>query len=414
MIDDVEPECLSQIRTFLDHEAFTQPVAIMPDTHAGKGSVIGFTMRMTDKVIPNVVGVDVGCGVCSVNIGKAGLPDLPVLDHRVRQRVPMGFEVNERKLVSIDEFPWNDFRRNKDKIDALFGPADGHRGAPEDEFLATCARVGSDATRTLHSVGSLGGGNHFLEIGRDENGDAWLTVHTGSRNLGLRIADYWQGIATKRTHGESKAAFKEEAARIKAEFMGRARGEKLKALKEKHAGTETAPDGLEFLTGPDAVGYMRDMAFAQSYADWNREVIIRTCLDALGANEKDRVSSVHNLIDFDDMTIRKGAIRSYEGERMVIPFNMRDGLLLCEGRSNPEWNNSAPHGAGRVLSRTQAKRQLSMEDAKDQMSKAGVFTTNIPLDEAPGAYKDSKLIEEAILPTARIVSRIKPIHNMKA
>lgn len=414
MIDQVESACIEQIKTFLDHEAFTQPVAIMPDTHAGKGSVIGFTMRMTDKVIPNVVGVDVGCGVCSVNIGKVGLPELPVLDHRVRQRVPMGFEVNERKIVSISEFPWNDFRRNKDKIDAIFGHAAGRRGAPEDEFLEVCARVGSDVTRTLRSVGSLGGGNHFIEIGRDDDGNAWITVHTGSRNFGLRVADYWQGIATKRVHAAFELPYKEEVAKIKAEFMGRARGEKLKALKEKHDGKPTVTEGLEFLTGDDAVGYMLDMAFAQAYADWNREVIIRQVLDALGVVELDRVSSVHNLIDFDDLTIRKGAIRSYEGERMVIPFNMRDGLLICEGKSNPEWNNSAPHGAGRVLSRTQAKRQLSMEDVKDQMMKAGIFTTNIPLDEAPGAYKDSKIIEAAIEPTAKIISRIKPIHNMKA
>jgi RNA-splicing ligase RtcB len=413
MIDQVEPECVEQIKTFLDHEAFTQPVAIMPDTHAGKGSVIGFTMMMTDKVIPNVVGVDVGCGVCSVNIGKAALPELPVLDNRIRQRVPMGFEVNERKLVSIDDFPWKDFRRTRDKIGSLFGFSEGP-SSKEGEFMDVCERVGSDVTRTLHSVGSLGGGNHFIEIGRDDDGNAWITIHTGSRNFGLRVADYWQGIAAKRTQGDSKAAYKEEAAKIKAEFMGRARGEKLKALKEKHAGKTTVPEGLEFLTDDDAVGYMRDMAFAQAYADWNREVIIRQILDALGVKEQDRVSSVHNLIDFDDMTIRKGAIRSYAGERMVIPFNMRDGLLICEGKSNPEWNNSAPHGAGRVLSRSAAMRQLSLDDVKDQMSKAGVFTTNIPLDEAPGAYKDSKVIEEAIKPTAKIIARIKPIHNMKA
>jgi RNA-splicing ligase RtcB len=421
MIDDVETECLSQIQYFLNHEAFTNPIAIMPDTHQGKGSVIGFTMPMTEKVVPNVVGVDIGCSMLSFNIGKTLPMDLEHFDHKIRHRVPFGVDVHESSSRDVfhmeKEFPWKETTKQSLKFALAYGIRFGEipmRSPLYDMkwFVDKCEKIGGNLRRHINSVGTVGSGNHFLETGIDSSGYIWITIHTGSRNFGKRICDYWQAKA-KKNLSKSKINYKEEVERIRKEFGESKIKEKLDEIKENNKpGIDMK--GCEYLEGEDAMGYLYDMIFAQMYSHVNKQHIKRIILDILKLDPIDEIETIHNFIDFDDFIIRKGAIRSYEGERMIIPFNMRDGILICEGKSNPEWNFSAPHGAGRVLSRGRAKRELSLETFVAQMK--GIYSTSVgrdTLDEAPGAYKDSKVIEDAIGPTATIINRIKPIHNMK-
>lgn len=422
MIDDVEPECMSQIHHFTNHLAFTNPVAIMPDCHSGKGSVIGFTMPMTDKVIPNVVGVDIGCGILSVNFGKDLGLSLEMLDHKIRQRVPFGAEVHENSAIHMkNDFPWNRANVTAQKFAAAY--RDKYGIYPEwneydmDWFMHTCEkRVGGGVRRIINSLGTLGGGNHFIETGVSESGDHWITIHTGSRNFGKRVCEYWQGKAVKWLRKDRQVELRERIEKVKQEEKdGKEIYRKIKEIKQDlklDVGIDMK--GCEWLEGEMATGYLFDMIFAQTYAEVNREYICRIIQEALKIEPLDKIETVHNFIDFHDWVIRKGAIRSYVGERMIIPFNMRDGILVCEGKSNEEWNCSAPHGAGRVMSRAKAKKTLNTEDFQKQMD--GIYSTSVgqgTLDEAPDAYKDSTIIEIAIEPTAAIVDRLKPIHNMK-
>lgn len=253
-------------------------------------------------------------------------------------------------------------------------------------------------------------GNHFIEIGRSAiTGDIWITVHTGSRNLGKKICEYWQGVASKR----GIFNIKDEIDRIKKLYP---KSEWEKSIQNvRNLAKGFIKSDLDYLDGDNKSGYLRDMVVAQEYAELNRYVIMKDIMNILGIKEGiDCIETVHNYIDFKDNIIRKGSIRSYVGERMIIPFNMQAGILVCEGKSNPDWNYSAPHGAGRVLSRSKAKEMVDLEAFKETMK--GVFSTSVgkeTLDESPFAYKDSKMIEEAIQPTADIVDRIIPIHNMK-
>lgn len=358
MLDDIDETTYSQIQTFVNNPNFKDAkVRIMPDTHAGKGSVIGFTMPVGKRVCPNIVGVDIGCGMLSVNIGNKLNLSLEEMDKRIRSVIPLGFN-------------------SKDEISVFV--------TTPDEALETIKRVGLDEDKVMKQIGTLGGGNHFIEIGKDETGNYWLTIHTGSRNFGKVICEYWQKKAIEYdVNAESK--------------------------------------DLAHLSEEDTKLYLQDMKVAQEYASSNRLDIFAYISVVLEIDDgelfSEIIESVHNFIDFDDNIIRKGAIRSYEGEQMVIPFNMRDGLLICEGKSNEDWNCSAPHGAGRVYSRNKAKAELSLEEFESTMKDAGVFSTSISkstLDESPMAYKDAKIIEDAIAPTANIIHRVKPILNIKA
>jgi len=264
----------------------------------------------------------------------------------------------------------------------------------------------------MHYWGRLS--NHFIEVGLDLHGDNWITIHTGSRNFGKCICEYWQGVASANASkvGDSKKKAIDDA---KTKYSGKELGDMIKQINSKNEKAGIKMTGLEFLEGDDVAGYLFDMLFAQTYAEFNRSVIIKSILKVLNLNEIDKIETVHNFIDFKDMIIRKGAVRSYAGERFLVPFNMRDGLLICEGMSNPDWNYSAPHGAGRLMSRTEAKKKISLETFKDQMK--DVYSTSVgvgTLDEAPDAYKDSKVIEEAIHPTAKIINRVVPFINLKA
>ena len=379
MIDEIDQATVSQIYEFLNHEAFTNPVAIMPDCHKGNGAVIGFTMELNDKIIPNVVGVDINCGMLSFDIGKSILSELSRadIDIAIRQAIPFGTNVHKISPRIDDAF----YQRASDKHrsfvtkynnrmeNVLYDPI----VYDKKWFENKCDDLGMNFDRAFKSMGTLGGGNHFIEFGKSMlTGNYWFTVHSGSRQFGQKVCLYWQRKAGK---GQ-----------------------------------------LAYLQGDDMFGYLSDMIFAQEYADWNRRQMAHRILNACGMDWSDvqqSISTSHNFIDFDDFVIRKGAIRSYVGEYMIIPFNMEDGILICSGRSNPEWNYSAPHGAGRVGSRSWAKKNLNLIDAKNRMEKSDIYFSKLPNDELKGAYKDPKIIEEAIKPTAMIVDRIKPVLAMK-
>jgi tRNA-splicing ligase RtcB len=421
MIDSVEESCMSQIVSFTNHPAFTNPIVIQTDCHAGRGSCIGFTMKMTDKLIPAVIGVDIGCGLLSYNVGPNLTMSLSDLDKRIRERIPFGCEVNEKSVLDMkDDFPWKAVNRvlqrfsqeyqEKFRIPFDASPMD------MDWFIKRCKAIGGDLRRMINSLCSLGGGNHFFEVGLSDTSDYWLTVHSGSRNFGKRICDYWQDSAIKKVKNQDREVRKEALQSIKARYKGKELYDKIKEFKSSDINLDAFPcaNDQRWLEGIDAVGYLRDMLFSQIYASINREYICRTIIGMLKLIPIDSIETVHNYIDFNDLIIRKGAITSYERERFLLPFNMRDGILICEGKSNPDWNFSAPHGAGRMMSRSQAKKNLSLDSFKDQMK--DIYSTSVEystLDEAPDAYKDSKIIEAAIEPTAKIINRIKPVLNMK-
>ncbi len=387
MIDSVEQTVLEQIYHIVNHPAFTENVVIMPDCHAGIGSVIGFTMPMGTKIIPNTIGVDIGCGMVSVNIGKKSKLKLERIDSAVKSKIPSGFKIHKKPKVDVSQvFDWVElnkrFGKVKRKIENIVGKTGFTPKTYSPSWLESVSeKIGIEFDKTVNSLGTLGGGNHFIEIGKSSiNGDIWVTVHSGSRHFGLRIAEYHQKIAKKYTEK--------------------------KGIKVKK--------GLEYLEKDMLLEYIFDMLFAQEYARVNRKIMVEIILDILDSSPKDYIESVHNYIDMEDLIIRKGAIRSYAGDRMIIPFNMRDGLLICEGKSNKEWNFSAPHGAGRVMGRREAKRVLSLEKFKRDMK--GVYSTSVSkstLDEAPDVYKKPELIEKAIKPTAEIADRILPLLNIK-
>jgi len=413
MIDQIDEETARQINTFINHPVFTNPVAIMPDCHAGKGSVIGFTMEMTDKIIPNTIGVDIGCGMLAVNIGKFPEFDPYDADKIIRTLIPFGFDVyNKKPAMNMQrQFNWKHVsERNRlfclrfnERFDAKMTPTE----YDYDGFLLKCKEIDMNAKRANNSIGTFGGGNHFIEIGKDQNDDMWLTIHTGSRQLGERICRYWQRSKANFSHQIAKVKFEIELAKIKDTYTSKADRKKISGL-IKEAKEQLGLDRpvklkeLDWIEDVAMHGYLTDMIFAQAYP---------------GAElSGDIIETVHNYIDFDDFIIRKGAIASYEGRYMIIPFNMEDGILICEGKSNPEWNYSAPHGAGRVLSRSQAKKKYNstLSSVEERMANGGIYSSVVPVDEIKEAYKDPKIIEEAIGPTAKILNRIKPILNLKA
>jgi RNA-splicing ligase RtcB len=420
MIDDVEESCIGQITQFVNHLAFTNKVSIMPDTHAGKGSVIGFTMELPpDKIIPNVVGVDINCGMLAINIGKTLFVSLEEIDRKIRDRVPFGQKVHDRPVLNFEkEFPWKMVNVNKDKFLNAYNEKYGSCGCNVtynmDWFLKKCDSTGSDIKRIINSIGTLGGGNHFIEIGKSVNtDDCWIVIHTGSRNLGKRFCEYWQHKAEKHFEKSFVDQKEIEIENAKKIFQGKELFKEIQEIKNKYR-IGINVNGLEWLETDNYFGYLFDMLFAQTYAYLNRLYISKIIIDILKVKPIDSIETVHNFIDFRDFIIRKGAIRSYENERMIIPFNMQTGSLICKGKSNSEWNYSAPHGAGRILSRSDAKRKLDVNVYREQMK--NIFSTSVglsTLDEAPGAYKDPEIIEMAIEPTATILDRIIPIHNMK-
>jgi len=385
--NDAERTCLDQIEQMVNNEQFTNPVAIMPDCHAGYGSVIGFTMKLGDKLAPNIVGVDIGCGMLAVNLGSSTrLLDFigtKWFDDQIRRTIPMGTAIRSTAI-------------------------DG-----KSSWYEICDRVGAKEGRVFQSIGTLGGGNHFIEFARStRNGDIWLIIHTGSRNFGKKICDYWQKVAKAgalQTYSFANGLSLIKATTTDPQEIGR-------KVAELKASIPVMEKGLEYLEGLELWAYLRDMKVAQEYAALNRSTIARLIVELFpGWEPYGEIESVHNYISFDDHIIRKGAIQCNAGQLAIIPLNMRDGSFIVEGKGNPDWNYSAPHGAGRVLSRTAAKANLSMEDFTSSME--GIYSQSVvesTLDEAPMAYKEAGLIESTIGPTAEIVDRLVPLHNIKA
>lgn len=378
MIDNIDQATVSQIYEFLNHSAFVNPIAIMPDTHAGNGAVIGFTMLMTDQIIPNIVGVDINCGMLFFTIGKNILAEMKrsEIDERIRESIPFGTSIHKETKKIMDAF-WVAVNLKHHlfvkKFNQRYRTSYPNQKFDINWFGEKCEEIGMDYTRAIQSVGTLGGGNHFIELGKSEKtGEYGFTIHSGSRQFGLKICNYWQRKAGK--------------------------------------------GPLASLSGDDMFGYLSDMVVAQAYAELNRYQMKQAILKACNLDSRNcqvEIQTNHNFIDFDDFIIRKGAIRSYIGEKMIIPFNMEDGILICEGLSNPEWNFSAPHGAGRVASRSWAKNNLNLNEAEQRMKKKNIYASKLPKDELKGAYKDPKVIEEAIKPTAIIIDRLTPIIAMK-
>ena len=395
MIDDVEPECINQITTMVNHEAFTEPVVIMPDTHAGKGCVIGFTMPVGDKLVANVVGVDISCGMLAFDLGKIDIDHIS-LETQIRSIIPFGMNINKTPVMTFEKLYSYEYQTSKYSL---------------KYFKDLCKRVDISEDYATRSIGTVGSGNHFIEFGRSEKNDnIWLTIHSGSRNLGKKICEYWQHMASKKLDPNAKISVEEiKETYPKNEWQAR-------ILEMKEATKKVKKNDLDWISGEDKEGYLKDMGFAREYAKLNRQEIAFQIIrlidkEYLYQSSNTHIETIHNFIDLDDMIIRKGAIRSYEGEHMLIPLNPHDGILLCKGRSNPEWNFSAPHGAGRIMSRSRARREITDEMNTKAMN--GVYSSGTPVDESPLVYKDSDLIEKLIEPTAEVIDRIKPFHNMK-
>lgn len=397
--EDIEQEAVDQINLLLEQEPFKNcKVRIMPDVHAGKGCVIGFTADLGDKVIPNIVGVDIGCGMLCVELGKIDL-DLVKLDKIINENVPAGRNIREEKLINFD------------KINDLY-----------------CLRELKETKKFNRAIGTLGGGNHFIEVDIDEEENKYLVIHTGSRNLGKQVADYYQNLAIELCSGkEEMFKRKEEIIRTYKE-QGR-KSEIQKALKELEAeykqNKPELPNELCYLTGKYREMYLHDMEICQLYASLNRLQIAKMILtnyfeltyipEIYPPIMSDSFETIHNYISFKDNIVRKGAIRANEGERVIIPINMRDGSIIAVGKGNEDWNNSAPHGAGRLMSRKKAKETFNLEEFKKSM--ADIYSTSVleeTIDEAPFAYKPMQEIIDNIQDTVEIEKIIKPIYNFKA
>ncbi len=381
----IEEGAIEQIRAMCDQPfAEGAHVRIMPDAHAGAGCTIGTTMHVTDKAVPNIVGVDIGCGMYTVDLGRRDI-DLPAFDDACHA-VPSGFSV------------WEGRRERFDLAELR------------------CHRALRDTRRLERSLGTLGGGNHFIEIDEADDGNKYLVIHSGSRNLGTQVASHYQKLAVELHQGKEEYFAKRDA--IIAEYKAAGRRREIQdALKRlRWEGHEPdAPADLCWLYGSYLEDYLHDIAVCQRFARRNREVMAEVIVSMTGLGDRDAFHTIHNYIDTDEMILRKGAIAAHKGELVLIPLNMRDGSVLARGRGNAEWNFSAPHGAGRVLSRTAAKEQLSLDEYRAQM--AGVYTTSVSaatLDEAPGAYKSADDILGPIADAVDIVERLRPIYNFKA
>lgn len=381
----VEDEAIEQVRRMCDYEMTAgSQIRIMPDVHAGKGCTIGSTMTIKDKVVPNVVGVDIGCGMYTVNLGKIDI-DFEKVDEAAHF-IPSGREV------------W-DGRQEKFDLTGL-----------------RCYRDLKDSKRLVRSLGTLGGGNHFIEIDEASDGSKYLVIHSGSRNLGKQVAELYQRLAINISKGYDD--YLEKRAKLIATYKAEGRKQEIhEALKNMNwiAKKSEIPDDLCFLTGKYLEDYLHDVEICQKFAKRSREKMAEIMLERTQMASIDAFHTIHNYIDTDEMILRKGAIAAHKGERVLIPINMRDGSVLAIGKGNPEWNYSAPHGAGRVMSRRTAVDKLSLEEYKKTME--GVYTTSVnanTLDEAPMAYKSLDDIIDVIKESVDVIDVMKPIYNFKA
>lgn len=405
--DNIEESALEQIKELLSIDVFSdKKIRIMPDVHAGAGCVIGFTGDLGDKVIPNIVGVDIGCGMRILNLGKLADIDYHAFHEHIRSNVPSG------KIVREDKFGFKPLVGEEMEI---------YREAKKLVTELYCYRELKDSGRLNKSIGTLGGGNHFIELDKDDEENVYLVIHTGSRNLGKQVAEIYQAKAVKHlTAGADE--FEETIKRTIEEYKAAGRRSELqdviKKMRKSIEGRLPAvrPD-LCYLEGEGREHYLHDMRICQRWAVLNRKLIALLLVKFFGSQRLEAAQqweSVHNYIS-DDNIIRKGSISAAAGERCIIPLNMRDGSLLCTGKGNPDWNCSAPHGAGRVLSRTQAYEKITMEDFKASM--LGIYSESVndfTRDESPMVYKPASEIIANIGDTVTIDTIIRPIFNFKA
>lgn len=383
--DVVDSASIAQVQELCNQE-FTagSRIRLMPDIHAGKGCAIGTTMTITDKVVPNLVGVDIGCGMETTRIREKRL-ELQKLDKLIYEKIPSGFSIREK----------------------------AHRYASQiDLSQLHCARH-VDLLRAEKSIGTLGGGNHFIEVDKDDEGNLYLVVHSGSRHLGVEVADYYQNEGYKVLNHTDDASLEALVMQMKAE--GREKEIQKELKKRKNVKQTSIPRTLAYVSGELFRHYIHDMKIVQQFAMLNRQAMMDELVKGLKLHVEEQFTTIHNYIDTDAMILRKGAVSAKAGEQLLIPINMRDGSLLCMGKGNEDWNFSAPHGAGRLMSRAEAKQSFTVSEFKKQM--ADVFTTSVnrsTLDECPMAYKGMQDILDNIGPTADVVKIIRPIYNFKA
>lgn len=378
----IEDEALKQIKELAECPAYVEnKIRIMPDTHAGAGCTIGTTMVITDKITPNLVGVDIGCGMLCIEL-KERITDFAAFDKHLREVMPSGFAIHDKAVCDVDLC-----------TEAL------------NEMRCKNA---FDMDYSLRSLGSLGGGNHFVEINEGENGKQWLVIHSGSRNLGVKVANYYQKLAEKQC--SQTEGLNEVIAKLKEEGREKEIAETIKSMKR----CKVAKD-LAYVSGKAFEDYIHDMRICQDYAIYNRMLIAERLLGGREFKRWNHFHTIHNYIDCDKMILRKGAVSAQYGERLIIPMNMRDGSLICIGKGNDDWNQSAPHGAGRLMSRRKAKETLNLADFEQSME--GIFTTSVcqdTIDEAPMVYKPMDEIIECVKDTVLIEEVIKPVYNFKA
>lgn len=381
----IEDEAIEQIQRMCN-QGFAEEsnIRIMPDVHVGKGCTIGTTMTVKDKVVPNLVGVDIGCGMYTVNLGNQEI-DLEKFDEACHY-IPSGKKAWDGRQERFDLTELRSFRSLK-----------------RSKWIEK-------------SLGTLGGGNHFIEIDQTSDGTKYLVIHTGSRNLGKQVAEIYQQLAIELHQGKEEYFNKKDALIAEYKAAGR-RKEIQQALKELHWKNKPLliPEDLCYVYGTYFNDYLYDVSICQKFASRNRELIAEILLDRCGLTGMDAFHTVHNYIDVDEMILRKGAIAAHSGERVLIPINMRDGSILAIGKGNPEWNYSAPHGAGRLMSRSKAKETLSMDAYKEAMK--GIYTTSVnesTLDESPFAYKSLEDMIDVIKDSVDIIDVMKPIYNFKA
>ena len=383
--DVVDDASIAQVLLLLNQE-FTagSKIRLMPDIHAGAGCTIGTTMTITDKIVPNLVGVDIGCGMEIIKIKETHI-ELQKLDKLVYEKIPSGFNVREKTHRYFDEI----------KLEDLY-----------------CYKF-IDPKRAEKSMGTLGGGNHFIEANKDDEGNIYIVVHSGSRHLGLEVANYYQEEGYNSLNGSTKKDIDNLITELKA--AGREKEIKKSISALKNAKRTNIPRQLAYVSGKLFEQYIHDMKIVQKYAELNRQAMMDEIIKGMGIHVADQFTTIHNYIDTEAMILRKGAVSAQKGEKLLIPINMRDGSLICIGKGNDDWNRSAPHGAGRLMSRSTAKERFTVSEFKNQMK--GIYTSSVnkdTLDECPMAYKGMEDIVNNISDTVDIMQVIKPIYNFKA
>lgn len=382
---ELEEAAQQQIQAVCDRPEFAGcKIRIMPDVHAGKGCTIGTTMTIRDKIVPGMVGVDIGCGMETVALAEREI-DFDRLDALIREEIPCGREIRDTPHDLNGEIDLTQLR---------------------------CARQ-VNLNRAMRSIGSLGGGNHFIEIDRAEDGRLYLVVHSGSRHLGTEVANFYQEEGRRALWGGARYQIQEAVRRLKAEGCFQEIQTTILALKKERE--LKIPKDLAYVEGKLFEDYLHDMKLTQQFAMLNRKAIVEVIMRGMGLTAVELFTTIHNYIDTDAMILRKGSVSAAAGEKLLIPINMRDGSLICVGKGNKAWNCSAPHGAGRLMSRRAALQALSMEQFQREMQ--GIYTTCVlpdTLDESPMAYKSMDEIVAQIQPTAEIVERIRPVYNFKA